>query len=126
MQVDIYLTSMNVVVRHIENTVDGVLNYLTNVKNMSTTRCHTQVFLKDGIWKDVKMDKLISKLQSRIAKRSKLISWHWTYWNTYKERGYMNKIVAQEYGEHQKLDKQLLQQLYFDRNFERSILEKGL
>lgn len=69
------------------------------------------------------MDKLISKLQSRIAQRKKLIHFHWEQYLKNK-KCFMNKTTAEIYGQDQKLDKQLLQQLYFDRNIQQYILTK--
>lgn len=69
------------------------------------------------------MDKMISKLQSRIAQRKKLIHFQWEQYLK-NEKCFMNKTTAEIYGQDQKLDKQLLQQLYFDRNIQQYILTK--
>lgn len=70
------------------------------------------------------IEKLISKLQSRIAKRKPMIKACWQDYDNYLFS--LDKDCAILFGNDQKLDKQLLQQLYFDRNFERSLLERGL
>ena len=70
------------------------------------------------------LDKMISKLQSRIAKRRPLIKACWDDWNGL--HCLMDKDCAIMFGEDQKLDKQLLQQLYYDKYIEKSTRESGL
>ena len=70
------------------------------------------------------LDKMISKLQSRIAKRRPLIKACWDDWNGLHYP--MDKDCAIMFGHDQKLDKQLLQQLYYDKYIEKSLRENGL
>lgn len=67
------------------------------------------------------MKSLISQLQSRIAKRRSAIDFHWELWDIYKDvddglDDYSDKIIANKLGIEQKLDKQILRELYDNQN----------
>ena len=64
--------------------------------------------------------KLISTLQSRIAKRKAVITFFWREYVKYERLYSIDKDSAQELGAEQKEDKQILKQLVED---ERSIKE---